>query len=265
MVLESVLDPKQAASRPLRLFLTSVVYSFVALYAAHLLFPSQSSILTVAMVTILFVPFFQKLFEADEELEERPAKGNLLVRHRGTLEIFSVFFLGVVCATVLSYTFMPGMRAAFTLQSETLHSFGTASATGQGSFAKFFLNNSQVMLLTFALSILFGAGAVFILAWNASVIGVYAGSLVQTLAARGTPAGLAFAYGVPASLGSIALHGIPEILAYLVAGMAGGILSVGMVREKFGSAAFRLVFRDAVKLLVAAEFLIVVAAFIEAL
>jgi len=61
------------------------------------------------------------------------------------------------------------------------------------------------------------------------------------------------------------LHGIPEILAYLVAGLGGGILSVGIVKEEFGSKELNNVLIDVLIFLVIAEFLIFGAAWIEAI
>jgi len=68
---------------------------------------------------------------------------------------------------------------------------------------------------------------------------------------------------VPAGLGSIALHGVPEIAAYFVAALAGGMLSVAIIREKF-KGHFEKIFIDSIAFLALAEVLIIVAAFLEA-
>ncbi len=262
MVLESILDPKNAEDKPLHVFIIAIAYSVISALLARQLFPSQASILTIAFIAIVFVPFFQKLFEIEEEAEDKAVqgeKGNLFARHRKIIFVFSAFFLGVAIAMSISYLILP--RDIFSLQLDTLKGFSGA-ATQRGSFELFFINNSQVMILMFVLSTMFGAGAIFILAWNASVVGVYIGSFVQSLA--GKMGAAAYIYGVPVGLGSLALHGIPEILAYFIAGLAGGILSVGIVRESALSKEFKLIFRDSLTLLVVAEFLIIIAALIEA-
>ncbi len=262
MVLESILNPKNAEDKPLHVFAIAIIYSVISVMLAKQLFPSQASMLAIALITIVFVPFFQKLFEIEEEAEDeaaRGARGGLVSRHEKIITVFSAFFMGVTIAVVFSYVLMP--NDVFSLQLSTLKGFSGA-ATGGGSFGTFFVNNSQVMILTFLLSTMFGAGAIFILAWNASVIGVYIGSFVDSLA--GKLGAAAYVYGVPVGLGSLALHGVPEILAYFIAGLAGGILSVGFIRERMLSKEFSQVFRDSVAMLVIAEFLIVVAAFVEA-
>ena len=268
MVLESILRPKNAEKKPWHVFIIAFIYTFISIFFAYKLFPEQSSILTIALITIIFVPFFQRLFVFEEKKDElvarRKMKRNLFARHGAVISVFSMFFLGIVVAMSLAFVFVPEFKDVFILQSETLRGFSaTGGATGAGEFATFFLNNTQVMVLMFILSAMLGAGAVFILAWNASVIAVYVGLFIQSLIGKGLSSGVAYLYGLPVSLGSIALHGIPEIVAYFFAGIAGGILSVGILREKFNSKEFSLVFKDSLIFLGIAELLIFVAALVE--
>ncbi len=58
-------------------------------------------------------------------------------------------------------------------------------------------------------------------------------------------------------------HGLPEIIAYFVAGLAGGILSFAIMKEKFGSKAFRKISLDAANLVVFAIIILILAALIE--
>ena len=271
MVLESMMNPKNAEDKPLHIFAISVIYTFVCVYLANAMFPAQASMLAIALVTIVFVPFFQKLFELEEEKEDRAARGqkngNIFQRHWKSIKVFGVFFLGIIAAMSFIFIFTDSSNI-FQLQSETLQGF-SASVTGQatdtyGQFTKFFFNNTQVMLLVFMLSAAFGAGAVFILVWNASVIAVYVGLIARTFAENGLHSSVAYLFGVPVGLGTIALHGVPEIAAYFLAGLGGGILSVGVIKEKFGSREFNEIFFDALIFLVSAELLIVIAAWIEA-
>jgi len=69
---------------------------------------------------------------------------------------------------------------------------------------------------------------------------------------------------VGAGLSSILLHGVPEIGGYFFAGVAGGILSVGILREKFMSKEFKEVAKDSIVWLVLGEALILVGAVLEA-
>jgi len=262
-MIESILNPRNAEDKPSHVFGIALIYSFIAMLFAQQLFPSQASLLTIALITIIFVPFFQKLFETEETADITIHK-NLYERHKRSILVFSGFFLGTMFSITAAYLFSPQSNL-FTLQTETLENIG--SPTGQivsaADFLRFFLNNTKVMTLIFVLSAVMGAGAVFILAWNASVIGVFIGLFSQNLVSHsGT---IAYLYGIPLALSSIALHGIPEILAYFIAGLAGGILSVGIIRERAFSPNFKIIFKDSLILFVFAEFLIIGAALVEAL
>ncbi len=268
MVLESLMNPKNAEDKPLEIFLVAFIYTLIAVLFSLSIFPEQSSILAVAFITIIFVPFFQKLFEIEEDKEDKAAEhktsDNLFIRHKKLIFSFSAFFLGVIIAMSFLFIFDADATPVFALQSSTLHTI-SGSATGQDfSFVRYLLNNTQVMGLMFILSVAFGAGAVFLLAWNASVIAVYVGLVIKSFIGTGLSSTAAYLYGVPVGLGSIALHGIPEIVAYFIAALAGGILSVGILREKTQSKEFHKILFDSLVLFLSAEVLIVAAAYLEA-
>ncbi len=263
MVLESMLEPMSAEKRPLNVLIIAFLYTIIAIVAANQLFPAQSSILAVALVTMLFVPLFQKIFILEEKRDL--VKGeNIFVRHREVITVFSAFFLGSILAVSFVFIFFNSQFGnVFFLQKDWFIRQGMIATGNVVGFSDFFFNNTQVMVLIFILSMLFGAGAVFILSWNASVIGVYTGLIVNSFMVKGLPAMNAYVFGVPVALASIALHGMHEILAYFFAGIAGGILSVGLLRERIGSRNFRMIFIDSLKFLVIAEVFIAAAAWLE--
>ncbi len=270
MVLESILNPKNAEDKPWHIFFIAFIYTFIGVFFAHQLFPSQSSTLAVAIITILFIPFFENLFELEEEKDDEAAKNgkktNIFSRHKQAISVFSSFFMGILVAMTFIFIFLPTVNV-FTLQAQTIEGFSgriTGDVVDQGDFMRFFVNNTGVMILIFVMSLMLGAGAIFVLVWNASVIAVYVGLVVKSLASNGLSLTTAYLYGVPVGLGSIALHGIPEIAAYFVAGIAGGILGIGVIREKLNSKEFHFIFKDSLIFLAIAEALIVVAAIIEA-
>ena len=266
MVLESILKPSTAVNKPLHIFVISILFTAISAWLAYNLFPAQSSILSIAFVTIFFVPFFQRLFSVEEKKDEiaahKKVKQNFIKRHRPIVVAYTAFFMGMLLTYSFLYVFSPPIRDLYSLQLDWFSSQGIA-AVQPGSFDRYFFNNTQVMFLFFVLSVLFGAGAVFILAWNASVIAVFVGILSNKLVpALGAP--IAYVYGVGTGLGSIALHGIPEIGGYFFAGVAGGILSVGLLREKFMSPEFKEVAKDSLLWLAIGEGLIILGAFLEA-
>ena len=277
MVLESLIGPSKAKKKPWDVFIIALLYSFVAVVLSTALFPEQASILTIALITILFIPFIQKTFRREEKkdvlIAEKKAKPtNLYERHKDVIVTYTLIFLGVIVAFSAVFTFLPQYGNIFDLQiaQPTLSQYATTKITGLASdptylFIKYVLNNSRVMILAFILSALLGTGAIFVLSWNASVIAVFVGlKAINPLISSGSGTFAAFFIGLPSGLISITLHGIPEIAAYFLAGIAGGILSVGIIREKIESIEFRAVFKDALVVMIMAEVVIIFAAFLEA-
>ena len=264
-MLESLLRPKRAEKNIWDVFLIAIVFSVIGVVFAVQIFPAQASVFSVSLITMMFLPFFQKLFEVEERKDYKLHK-NIFLRHRLLFSVFVLFFLGLVIALSFLYVFLPQVRGAFNMQEDWYRSQGrtiTGHVTASEDFSLFLINNTQVLLMVFILSTIFGAGAVFILVWNASVIAVYVGFVINSFIRSGVSYEIAYVLGVPVGLGSIALHGIPEIAAYFVAALAGGMLSVAILREKL-KGHFEKIFIDSIIFLVLAEVLIILAAFIEA-
>lgn len=285
-MLESLLDPKHAIKNPLEVFLVASLFTTVSMVFSYLLFPDQSSVLVCAYITILFSPFFQRLFATEEAKEEYAIKHsikltNVFQRHGDVIEIFSSFFLGIIITSSLFAVFLPEpiKFIVFKKQIEELHRIASLAASGK--FLSFetlsvsvasiqlekakmiFFNNLLVLLISFISSLLFGTGALLILAWNASIIATYVGAYVEALVAKGSEVTIAYLIGMPSALLAITLHGIPEIIGYFFAGLAGGILSCGLVKEKICSNEMKIIFLDSLILLSFGIFSIFFGAFIE--
>ena len=135
-------------------------------------------------------------------------------------------------------------------------------------FSKIFFNNVKVLSFSILFAFIYGAGAIFILTWNASVIGTAIGNFVRVNLSE--YAGLLgfekFAgYLNIFSIGLLryALHGIPEILAYFYGGLAGGIISVSIAKKHYKDKKFSHILFDISELLIIAIAFLLVAAFIE--
>lgn len=59
------------------------------------------------------------------------------------------------------------------------------------------------------------------------------------------------------------LHGVPEILAYFIGGLAGGIISIAVIRHDFGTKKFERILLDSSDLLITAVVVLLIAAIIE--
>lgn len=130
-----------------------------------------------------------------------------------------------------------------------------------------FANNTTVLLLAILFSFLFGEGALFLISWNASIIGTVMGKIsAQAMAA--SPVHDIFsiiyslAYGIYHGIGFIP-HGIPEIGAYYIGAIAGGIISASMAKQAYRKDEFKIIAKDAAGLILVAIALLWVGAMIE--
>ena len=113
-------------------------------------------------------------------------------------------------------------------------------------------NNIYVMIFTIIFSLIFGAGAVFVLAWNATVIASAMGIFTNYKLS-----------GLHYGLVRYMIHGIPEIAAYFIAALAGCILGAGFLRNGIKDKKFYHVLENTILLLFLSLIVLVVAAFIE--
>jgi uncharacterized membrane protein SpoIIM required for sporulation len=100
------------------------------------------------------------------------------------------------------------------------------------------------------------------------VIGVAIGNFFRThFSAYATAAGLVKLAGYlhigSLSLLRYALHGFPEILAYFVGGLAGGIISVAVIKHDFGTKTFEKILLDSSDLIIISLAMLLLAALIE--
>ena len=123
-------------------------------------------------------------------------------------------------------------------------------------FTTIFLNNAIVLTLSFLFSLLFGFGAIFIVSWNATVLAAAIGMLSKALGGAKT---------LPLAILTFLPHGSLEILAYLIGGLAGGILSVAITKRNISGVKFYRVLSDTFMLYVYSVLLLVVAGLIESI
>ena len=235
MVFESLVLPSQAESKPVEMLIYGMLITSVSILVAYYIFPSQASLVFLFFVTLASVPTVAKILQDEEEVDENEERLNInfFKRYGRIVEIYGFLFLGIVFATSFWFTALPGTVSdtLFSNQINTIESINgnVGRATLGGSFDAIFQNNFRVAFIAFIASFFFGTGGLFIIAWNASVIGVFT-SLVAKQFSNTYMYPLFFGH-IDALL-SIAIHGIPEIAAYFIAAIAGGILSIGLIKGK---------------------------------
>ncbi|MFH0973978.1 MAG: stage II sporulation protein M, partial [Candidatus Micrarchaeota archaeon] len=256
MVLDVLIPPRRALRQPWLIAVASAVFVTGGV-ALQLLIPSlHASAVIFAMVPA--IPLIWTLLMHEERLEENacyrfasPLAGErkFFEYHSRLILVFAWFFFGAIVAYCAWYAVLPApavqsvfgdqlneVKAIEGFAANAANAAGNAanaaanagaSAAGvtgrvfsEGKFLTLLTHNLQVLGLMFLFCLVYGVGSVYLLLWNASIIGVVIGARVK---AEGV---LGFATGF---LGLFP-HGIFEVAAYFVASIAGGILSMAVTR-----------------------------------
>jgi len=274
MVLESIISPFLAEDRPLRLFWIGLGWTVLGIFAALWIFREQASLVMVFFTVMAALPLFYSTMKIEERKDLSLLKEQDILReHAKALRFFVLLFLGMTLAFTLAYLLLPSgmVNDAFSAQENTIRAVNqrvTGNSYTLTILSKIFLNNVKVMVFSLLFSFIYGTGALFILTWNASVIGAAAGNFFRTnIAAYAQHTGLwkVGGYFAVTSLTVLryAIHGIPEILGYFVAGLAGGILSVSIMRKDYKTHEFERVLLDVSDLVVIATLILFAAALLE--
>jgi len=279
MVLESLIDPWSAKKNPLLLFLIGLLFSSVAVLFGIWIFKAQASLVMVFLTVIVAVPLMYATMEEEEELDWKgDGELGILEQHGKAITFFTMMFLGFVVGYTLWYAFLPPemLESVFNSQIGTIKAIngnmftvsGVAYASHIDSLVAIFANNVKVLIFCVFFAFFFGAGAIFILAWNASVIAAAAGTYFRNaIAGLADVAGLNLAanyfHFFVAGIMKYMTHGVFEIIAYFIGGLAGGIISVALVHHNPRSPEFKKVWYDALVLILFAVVFLAVGSVVE--
>jgi uncharacterized membrane protein SpoIIM required for sporulation len=274
MVLESIANPLRAERKPWELFLVGLLYASAALFLSNWIFKEHASLIMVFLTAMASIPLIYNTIKIEEKKDSMlDTESKRLKEHSKALLFLCFLFMGFVVAFVLWYIILPAsfVQNTFYTQTLTIRSINT-KVTGdfQGikTFTIILLNNIKVLIFCILFSFLYGAGAIFILSWNASVIATAIGNFVRlNLETASTKIGLmkwaSYFHIVSLGLLRYALHGIPEIAAYFIAGLAGGIISVAVIKESFGTRKFENIILDSSDLILISVGVLIIAAIFE--
>ena len=276
-MIELFMKAKRAERHPWELFFVGAFWASVSLLLVTFFFGNDSilkegsGLLVVIFTVISCLPFMYYIIKLEEGKDvEIDDSGKLVAEHSKAIHALMWMFLGFVVAFSFWYMVLPEQAGQnFNFQIKTFCAInspsnfeyclerhgipaGTGAVTGSSAVFAIFANNISVLIFTIAFSLVFGAGAIFILVWNASVIaaaiGIFAkGQLID----------------LPLGLLRYMLHGIPEIAAYFIGALAGGIISVAVIRRDLrGEGAWKIL-QDSLTLMIIAIVILMVAALME--
>jgi len=282
MVLESLIKSEAAEQRPWKMFFVGLLFASVAIFLSLWIFRDQASLIMVFLTVVACIPLIYNTLSYEEKKDARKNVKEvfLLKEHSKALAFFMFLFLGITIAFSLWYILLPEnlVQTTFNTQIATIKAINSrvflgstinmAGLSRSNIFSQILFNNFKVLFFCIFFSFFYGAGAIFILTWNASVISAAIGTFFRRNIAKyaglmGFAQVASYFHVFSAGLLRYFIHGVPEILAYFIGGLAGGIISVAVIRHDFGTESFKHVLYDSIDLLVLAVLTIVFAALIE--
>ncbi|MCH8328968.1 MAG: stage II sporulation protein M [Nanoarchaeota archaeon] len=275
MVLESLLNPLKAEKKPWEMFFIGFAYSSIAILLSLWIFKDQASLVMVFFTVMACLPIVYNTMKLEESKDLAISKERALLKEHNKAIVFLMFlFLGITLSFVTWYVFLPSesLNFVFDKQTATIQSINN-QVSGQAyqqfsTFSRILLNNIRVLSFAVFFAFIYGAGAIFILTWNASVIGTATGNFIRSNISQYADV-IGFekfsSYFNVASIGLLRyiLHGAPEIIAYFYGGLAGGIISVAIIKKHYKDEKFSHILFDVSELLVISMAFLLVAAFIE--
>jgi len=315
MVLDKIVNVQLIQKIPAFAIPIGFIFVLIGFISSALIFPSELSIVIVALSSLLILPYVIKIFEIDEldidldeivdvselkiqDLEkwvkkclrdgytpkqirdslirnnldkihtllydlgvvdgisEKYTKGlNVVTRHIKLIEFYSFLFLGMFLAYAVLFGILSPEIQKVAFKNQLSIIVGPRGYFNlPESFYGIISNNIKIIFICVALSFLYGAGAVFILNYNASIAGVLYGSSLRKIL-----------YGTGFAILSNPLSYVPhttlEIFAYLLAAISGGILSKVAAKEQPG--AQRLLLIDGVVYLILSIIVVLIAGYVE--
>ncbi|MCX6706780.1 MAG: stage II sporulation protein M [Candidatus Woesearchaeota archaeon] len=263
MVFEQIFKASWIEKRPSSAFLLGITYALIGIVSARLVFGSSTGLMSVAFTSILLIPSLNALLQDEENVEIRENKFNLLQLfkdHRDIFEIYIFMFLGIFLVYAFVASVLPNALTLNLFPAQLKVAGITGSAFNYSAFFDLVSNNIVVLLVCLVLSLIYGAGSILFITWNASVWGIIFGYIArESSSMQGQDPFIAFFLILLPSLP----HMITEAVSYFSAAIVGGIVSKATLREKIFSKKFYHVLTDALILLVIGVVLVVAAAWIE--
>lgn len=277
-MLEMIAKPHSAKKKPWKLFFVGLIYSVVSLMLVTFIF-SKDGVLSayggilVVMFTVMFsLPLMYYVIRIEQrEGIQITSQGKLVREHWKAIRALMLLFLGFVIGFSMWYIVFPQYNHVnFNAQIEIFCSINNPTKSGYDSclatngigitgnvigidtMLAIFANNIYVLIFTLIFSLIFGAGSLFILVWNASVIGAAIGMFAKSSLAN-----------LPLSIVRYMFHGLPEVLAYFIAALAGGIVSVAIMRKDMEGHMRWNIMQDALTLIMIAVGVLLFSAFLE--
>ncbi len=228
MILDELLEGTKPGAK---IFLASIVYTIIGMYVGYVLFHKP-----IPMVFFSAMPLSHYIYNIFRS-KTSVTKNELI-----TLYVYA--FLGMALVFGIGHKY-------FFKDFDIIGAMTGRAYNPYGMFSVILMNNLKVMFVCFAMSLIYGTGATFILALNAAM----AGQMFSYLTSKGLKIAIMF---LP--------HTITEILAYFFGAIAGGLVAVAIIgapKNLFSSNRFGNQMLEAASFYTIGVGILIVAAFLE--
>ncbi|MFC1723533.1 hypothetical protein ACFL0V_05320 [Nanoarchaeota archaeon] len=242
------------------------VVALIGMVTSFLIFGIKSSQAQLLMVTLLLLPAVVKLISKEEKIVRNQGFKHVFANHKGVFEVFIFLFIGVFLAFFFMQLILMAkghdLRVAYEFQTGILDDnsflsygfFGDKADTASfgGLIFSLLWKLLGVMIVTFGLSFLYGAGGVFVLVAMATIFSTMVLYLLKaTVFVKFSLVYLFF----------VLVLTVPVILT----SVAGGVISKAFIHEKVRSKFFKEVMREGFIIFMVAMALTVVIALVWAI
>lgn len=220
-MLDVLLKEKLIDKKPEYAFTLGILFATLGLLIAVLIFKTSPSFPAVFLTAMAAAPIALRLIKKHETGKD------FYEKYKSVITVYSYLFFGMAVSFAIWFAILPGEFAKM-LFSEQLLKFSAAGyfTFSQANLFAIVINNIGLLFFFFLLSLFYGAGAMFLLAWNASILGTMWGNALKAFISLINPGQTII--NVLAAFPYL----FPEVAAYFFAALAGGILSANMHKKK---------------------------------
>ena len=196
------------------------IFATLGIVFAFLIFRTEPSFPAIFLTALSSAPLIVKVIKSERE------KKNIIKRHEKLIEIYFYLFFGMTIAFALFSAFLPADISG-SIFSEQISKFSAGYfSRPTAMFFEIIINNLGLVLFFFLLSLFYGSGSMFLLAWNSSILGVMWGNIIKTSLSFMSP--IMFVKNVFFIFPFL----LPEVEAYFLASIAGAIVYVNIENKK---------------------------------
>ena len=267
-----LLDFSNLERIPLTAFTLGAFFALIGFATSTILFKDIVGVATVLFTVIISFPIVSKIVESQTKKAAITKEKGFLKKNEAIIDFYLYLFLGIFVVYFLIGLIYPGVLyggdVERTIQKEDTMSLldilpalpGFEQKTQAKESIEIFQHNLFVMIVAFILSLLYGSGALFLVALNASVFAAALSDFVATKVVGGAITQTLF---TTCSLNVMFIHTLPELGGYILAAIGGSIIAKGIFQEGMYSAKFSKVVREGLLITLMGVAVLFVAGFLE--